>query len=291
MKVITPLDLINGGFLTSSSIADGTSPDPALWVASTSYVIGDRVRLASTKKIYENIVAGVNSTSPDISAISDTPKWAEIGYTNKWAMFDTLRNSASRAAGDISIVVTPGKRIDSVALLNLVNVSSVVVTVTSSSTIVYSNTITTGAAELVITDLPPFTNMVISVVLSGPGTIEVGSVLFGNAEYIGELQYGARIGSNNFSTVNRDSFGTASLVQRGSVPKLSLTLIVKSGFIDRILSVRNSLNATPAVWIGLNPGVVSEYFGPLLILGFYNTFSIQLTSPIHATITLEIEEI
>ncbi len=144
---------------------------------------------------------------------------------------------------------------------------------------------------MILFDLPPFTGAQISVTLtSSTGTVKCGGCVIGTAVDIGDIQYGAEDEPLNFSVIDRDKFGTASLVPRRSVPKTAQTLITKKVRVNKIREVRQLLDAVPAVWAGL-VNADDGYFEMLLIVGIWKKFGINAQHPTEAKITLELEEI
>jgi hypothetical protein len=288
MRVIPPLDILNGAVTYTSSIAAGTG-DPAAWVSGTNYAVGDRVRVDSSKKIYENIVAGVEAISPDLGT---STHWVEVEYMNRYAMFDTMRRTKSFATNTITLQFVYAKRIDSLAILGLLNVNSIYVKVTNNSAVVvYENTRYSPGTTYINMLLPPTTGATIDVTISGIGTIYVGAVIVGLSEYLGDTQAGISLGTQNFSVIERDNFGNVSLVPRGGFPVISKNLFALSAYVNRIRYVRTLLNATPAVWVGMENNEIPEYYDSLVILGFYRQFRITLANSVHANISLELEEV
>lgn len=303
MKVIPPLS-ITAGMFTSTIAEPSTSPAETSWVSAGTYVVGDiRIR-TTTHRQYQCITGHTGRTAlPEV----DTTYWLDIGPTNKWAMFDTLRNSASSAPSPLTVVVTPGKRVDAIALMGLI-ADSVTITITSSSVVVYTytenlttrNTLTwsdyyfgtfTYQASLVRFDLPPYINAIITVTLTKTsGNVSCGAMCIGNQIDLGQTQYQAVSGALNFSTVTRDAFGGAVLVPRRSVPKTDQTLFAPKASVNRIREARTLLNAQPAVWSGIDDAN-DGYFEALLILGIYKEFSISVDYPDYCKVSLQLEEI
>lgn len=234
--------------------------------------------------------------------------WGDIGPTNKWAMFDALRNTQTTMASPLTVVITPGVRVDSLALLGL-DADSVTVTVTSSAVEVYSATQSlvtrdtlgwydyfTGTFKYqpswVAFDLPPYINAIITVTLTrSGGNVSCGALVLGIYQNIGTVLERADDDIQNYSTVTRDAFGFATMVQRRNIPKTNQTLLADKTALNAIRNLRDALNATPAVWSGLDDDSDDDSFETLLILGFYRRFAISLEGPMHALITLELEEI
>ena len=302
MKVIPSLD-IGAAQLLSSSVPDVASTEIA-WVSGANYVIGDvRIRVSTGRK-YERFVAGAGTLPPE----DDLVNWKDAGPTNKRAMFDLYRNSQTIASSPLTVVIAPGKRIDALALTGMALVTSVSITVRVAGVTVYSrvenlsNRMTLSWSDfyrgefstkpsLILFDLPPFTGAQMTITLTGPGaTVKCGACVVGTAVDIGDVEYGAEGDSLNFSLVDRDKFGNATLVPRRSVPKTSQTLIVKKSRINKIREVKQSLDAVPAVWAGL-VDAEDGYFEMLLIVGIWKKFSINARHPTEARVSLELEEI
>jgi len=291
MKVVLPIDILNleNGLTYTSSIPVGGG-DPSAWSGAFNYSVGDRVRVNSEKKIYENVVAGVENISPHLGI---STHWVEVEYMNTYAMFDTLRRTKSYANNSIDININYSNSIDSVILLGLVNVSSIYVKMMdSNSAIVYEVTGTPSNGTYIINNLPGTTNYSLQVLINGPGkTVYVGSMVIGKSEYIGDIQRSVSVNTRNYSLIDRDIFGNVSLNPRGSSPVTNKNLVIESSLVNQVERTRSKLNAVPAVWIGLDNNEIPEYYTSLVILGFYRKFTIRLDSPIHATISLELEEV
>jgi len=301
MKVITPIE-INDTILISSTIAEpdiGETP----WNAATSYVLGDVVIRATTHKRYENILAGVDAGVPEI-----TPnRWIEIGSTNRYAMFDTLRNTQSVKAAPVTVVLTPSARIDSIGLLS-VYADEVSISIVVGSETIYSRTENLDERALfdwydyffaefkktpnrVFFDIPPYANAVITITFTGIAAVRVGAIVLGNQTDLGKAVNGIGSEEVNFSRIEREATGEAILLQRRSVPKVSIKSLADSVRINKIRDTRKLLNAIPAVWSGLDDKIDNPYFETVLLLGVYKRFEININSANMVEIDLEIEEI
>lgn len=307
MNVIPPIT-ITDAILTSSNVAED---DYAEWDVATTYALADRVIVVDTNyhMIFESLQADNLGHDP-LDDDQDAPVyWVQIGPTNRWRMFDVLRNTKTEAASPITVVLTPSQRINSIALLGL-EADTVHITMTNDGETVYDST--TNLIErqtlnwsdyffgefgnqigVAMFDLPPFTAGIITVTISrvgDVGNVACGSLVLGNFVYIGAVQYSAVSDSINFSVVDRDEFGNAELNPRRSIPKTEQTLFVNKDRVNKLLNLRDDLNAAPAVWSGLDDAT-DGYFNALLILGFYRQFRINLDFPTQARLDLELEEI
>lgn len=307
MRVIPPIALGSGLALTSSDAP--TAGDPAVWNSGTAYTVGATCSIASTHKIYYCLVAVTGGDSPEISITRAIPKWLELSATNQYAMFDLLRNTQTTATTTMTVVTTLTQSVDALALLNMSGITGVTINATSSGVPVYSNTIglnnrntyswysyfygyfRTKAATIVF-DLPTqYSNLVITVVFSGAGTIGVGAIAIGTSQFIGSLQKGAVVDALNFSTIDRDTYGNANLIPRRNVPKTNQKLFIDKSQLDTLLLLRDTLDATTAVWSGLDDDYTNDYFDALLIMGFYRSWSFQIDNPIGPMVLLELEEV
>ena len=306
MRIIKPLSdtfTVTDAMLTSSSIPEpDTGENP--WNGATAYTAGDEVYLASNHTIYERLISGTTATSPD----ADTTNWVAVRKTNRWSMFDLFRNRKSVYASSLTVVITPGQKIDALAIAGLDNVNEIEITVTSDGEEIYSLTknmnrrFTTGwysyffgefkpKKSLAVFDIPPVPNPLITVTFTAVnGNVSVGSFLINMNKYIGNLGEEAISDVLNFSSVTRDEFGNSEMVARRNVPKLSGKILAKKGDINMIRVLRDELNATPAAYIGIDDSD-DEYFEPNFIIGFYRQFSIDQRNPEHVFIDFEAEEI
>lgn len=232
--------------------------------------------------------------------------WIDVGPSNKWAMFDLLRNTGTTDASPIVVIITPARRIDSVGLVGLV-ADSVRVQVSVGGSPVYDQTVDllnrpvmtwyeyftfdfTYDGQAVLFDLPPDTSAVITVTISkatGPATC--GGLVIGQNAYLGRTLHSAEFEALNFSKIERDEFGNTTLIPRRSVPKTATTIRAIKANVPKLLLLVDALNAVPALWFGIDDQT-SGFFPALLILGVYKRFSISMDQPSECLVTLELEE-
>lgn len=301
MIVITPLEITDSR-LTSSTIAEPDTGETA-WNAATSYTLGQVVIRTTTHKKYENILAGVDAGVPE----STPTRWVEVGSTNKWAMFDTLRNTQSIKASPITVVLTPNARVDSIGLLGL-EADSVTISMVNGIDTVYSITQNLNKREIVDWydyffeefayvpsmvkfDLPPYSGAVITITFTSITDIKIGAIVLGNQTYIGKALSGVLSEEVNFSRIEREVTGESILLPRRSVPKITAQTIADKSLTNKIREARKNLNAVPAVWSGLDDKKDNQYFETMLLLGVYKKFEVDINNPQHITLNLEIEEI
>ncbi len=303
MIVIPPIQ-ITPDKLVSSTVQEPSNGEVA-WNASTNYTAGTVVIRTTTHRKYESILGGTDSGLPE-----NTPtKWLDRGPTNKWAMFDQNRNIATTAANSMEIVVSPGKRINSVAVLG-VQAKSVQIVMSVGGTVVYDSGVRNMNARmtttwtqyffgefgyepsLLLTDLPPYAGATVKITFLNPGlTVACSGVVLGTKVFLGNTQYNAKSDSLNFSKIDRDEFGNSLLIPRRTVPKTSQTLWTDKELVNNARKARNELNAVPALWSGLDEKYEDPYFEAILIFGIYKQFEIDISQPSVAMINLELEEL
>lgn len=307
MRVIPPLT-ITDAILNSSTCAEPASGEAA-WSSGTTYALEARVINTTTHRTYESLQAGnLNHAVPNYAA-GETANdwWLDVGPTKRWAMFDLLRNTGTTAASPLTVEIEPGERINSMALLAL-DADTIQIVEEVGGEEVYSRTIDLNTRvvtdwysyffepfstkpSVVVFDLPPYTTGVFTVTITkASGDVTCGALVIGNHVYLGRTQYGAQSDALNFSRVDRDDFGNSVLIQRRSVPKTNQRLLTPKSYVSRILTTRTALNAVPAVWAAIDDSD-HAYYEPLLILGYYRQFTIDVAHPEDVVINLELEEV
>jgi hypothetical protein len=297
MKLIKPLTM------TTAMLTSSTAPetDYAAWSSATAYTVGQYCILTSTHKIYQCLIANTNF-SPDVNLTGLTPKWLQISATNRWAMFDAGWGTQTSIATPLTIVLTPGAIINSLALLNL-SATSVTVSMLAGATTVYSNTIDMlgGLAvqdwygyffdpisyktDLVLTDLPPYSSGVITITIANTGSAaKCGNCVLGAVYNLGGTQYNATAGIIDYSTKTVDTFGNATIVQRKYSKRMTAKLQIDSSFIDDVVTTLAAYRSTPIVWIGAD-----NIYTSLIVYGFYKDFDVDIAYPTISYCSLTIE--
>jgi len=293
MKVVKPT-AITAAMLVSTTATETYTA----WNAATAYVVDDIVLRTATERLYQRLVDGTTATAPE----SDTTNWLDIAPSNKWAMFDGEISTATTRTTSLTVVLKPGY-VNSLGLFGLVG-SSIAVTVRDAlaGNIVYTHSQTLDGiiiadwyqyffepsvqlAELVLTDLPPYGDAHITVVLTGTGTVECGICLVGTFYTLGDTQYGASVGIIDYSRKETDAFGITTFVQRAYSKRMSAKLMLGNGQMNKVQRVLADLRATPCAWIGAD----DVTYAPLVVYGFYKDFSIEVAYPTMSYCSLEVE--
>ena len=295
MRVIKSV-VTTDAILTSSNIPEDEYP---AWVSGTSYTALDKV--IYEHKIYERIVTGVGTTTPDLDQIN----WLDSGYTNRYRMFDNIISNVSGQMGGIEFTLTPNQVINGIALLN-VNASTVRVVMNdpiegvvydrtkelrSSSNVIdyysyfFAPLINLGDLDTAIfLDLPNKPTATITVyVSSGVGLVEVGEVVYGVQSIVGRTNYGTAIGITSYSRKDTDEFGKVTVVKRKNSKYADYDIDIDNTNLAFVQRLFQDIDSVPCVFIG-NPEMEE-----LIVYGFYSDFKATISFPTVSKCTLRVE--
>ena len=282
--------------LTSSNIPEDEHP---VWVSGTSYTALDKV--IYEHKIYERIVTGAGTTTPDLDQVN----WLDSGYTNRYRMFDNIISSVSSRTGGIEFTLTPNQVINGIALLN-VNASTVRVVMNdpiegvvydrtkelrSSSNVIdyysyfFAPLINLGDLDTAIfLDLPNKPTATITVyVSSGVGLVEVGEVVYGVQSIVGRTNYGTAIGITSYSRKDTDEFGKVTVIKRKNSKYADYDIDIDNTNLAFVQRLFQDIDSVPCVFIG-NPEMEE-----LIVYGFYKDFKATISFPTVSKCTLRVE--
>lgn len=294
MRIIRPTTITDSVLLTSS-IPETDFPQ---WSSETTYNDGDRVIILSTHKIYEALKTTINE-NPTTSPLS----WLDLGYTNRWRMFDEKVGTASSATSNITVTLNPGIA-TGIAILGLSGVLSVYVKMTTTEGIVYEKTINlydpSNIADwwsyffediriksfALVLDLPTYRASTLEVSLNGETgqPVSVGSLVVGRVlQYANSVDYGASVGIQDYSRKERDEFGNVTVVERAFNKRARWNFLIRNSEIDVFQENLAALRARPAVYIG------NDDYNSLVVYGFYRDFDTVISYPTSSECSIEIE--
>ena len=295
MRVIKSV-VTTDAILTSSNIPEDEYP---AWVSGTSYTALDKV--IYEHKIYERIVTGTGTTTPEL----DQANWLDVGYTNRYRMFDNIISSVSSRTGGIEFTLKPNQTVNGIALLN-VNASTVRVVMTDPvEGVVYDRTkelrISTNVVDYytyffaplmdlgdidsaIFLDLPNKPTATITVyVSSGVGLVEVGEVVYGVQSIVGRTNYGTAIGITSYSRKDTDEFGKVTVVKRKNSKYADYDIDIDNTNLAFVQRLFQDIDSVPCVFIG-NPEMEE-----LIVYGFYKDFKATISFPTVSKCTLRVE--
>lgn len=296
MRIIRPLT-ITPAMITACNVPE---TDYTAWSSGTYYV-QDNICLYD-HKIYKCLVANTNNIPSDyVSTIP--PKWSDLGYDNRWRMFDAIVGSKTSQANSITVTIAPGEVIDSIAFLDVSATEISIVMTDPINGVVYSETVNmitksvvvdaytyffepiiTGTA-VVLLGIPAYANASIAVTISYPsGTASIGTLALGLQKYIGMTQYNPSVSITDYSKKDVDAFGNYTVIQRAYSKKLSCETVVNNTAIDDLYDTLAGYRTTPVIWVGSD-----ERYSSMIVFGFYKSFVITIPYPSESICSLEIE--
>lgn len=290
--------------MVTSDVAE-PSPGETVWVAA-SYALGAEVIVIGTlHNKYECILAGASATSPEL----DPARWKYIGKTNKYALFDSYRNTPTTKSLSMSVEVTPGKRFNAAAVMGAVGEILRLVMTVGATTVWDSGNIDlrlrktarwyeyffgpfSFTGSKIFFNLPPYSGAKLTMTISRTaGDVSCGVLAVGNEVYIGKMLSQARSEALNFSTIERDLDGQAVVTPRPTKPATTQTLVADASSIESVRSLRSLGNAVPIIFSGLDDHDSNPYFEALLIQGVYTEFTIGLPNMNRFETSLSVQEL
>lgn len=279
MDIIRPVTL-SADSIISSSVAEDDHP---VWAATQTYAKGDRC--IRDHRIWQSAQDGNTGNDP-LSAPAGW--WAEIGATNRYAMFDARVGTQTRAQNEIRCILRPG-RINALALLN-VSAAKAQVVMRAAGQMVYERSesmidMTGGASwydyfyepiremrDVVFFDLPVMGEGEIEVIVSRPsGEVGVGLAVTGLIAHLGRVLREPKISITDYSKTSEDGFGGLSLIRGEWAKRAEVRLILPSREVDRVQALMADLRATPTVWVG-----AKNQYQSLVIYGKYDEFAVDI---------------
>lgn len=292
---------ITDAMITSSTLTE-PGPGETEWVSGATVNKGEERIRASIHRKFTRLITGAGTTAPEL----DAANWEDTGATNKMAMFDVTSNQQSVATGNQTIVLTLGKRFNSIGITGL-QAAKVKLEVKVGSTVYWSPEIKTSLrhtlnwtdyllgkfrylAALARFDAPPVTGATLTITLTG-STVKVGRIFIDTCVDMGKAELDSDGDVIDLSKADRDAYGNAKLVPRPVVPRPSLSLVVSSKAVDKLRDLRKDTAGKVTLWCGLDDNITSDWFGLFLIPGKWNRFRIKPISKVKARVSLELEEI
>ena len=269
--VLAPLT-VTAAMISSSTITEPAASETA-WNAATTYTLGTEVILTSTHRVYENLIPGLDSTSPDVAALQATPKWLDKRPTLLWAAFDAYVTTASTAVGSFTYVLRPG-------IFNAISfygLSGATITVSIKTavggTVFYTYTaalqdppvdyydyyfgVIKPLSKLLLKNITPYGDPEVTITVSaGTGvTVSAGMILVGDLRLIvtvdgtGGTQYGAKAKPTTTSLFIADGYGGIKIVRRTKATDMDFQAVLQPKDADLALQSLQDVLDVPAAWI------------------------------------------
>jgi hypothetical protein len=309
MITVDPID-IRGAMVTSSTVPYPDTGETAWSGAAVAYTLGQTVSYLVGTDYYrfECIAAHTSSaTNFPVPKPNETVNWLDLGFVNKFAMFQLERNTQTiETSSPLVVEVDPGDRVGVIGLGNLEADSVQLDIYDSGGTLVSTATkdlIDRYVASWYSYFYQPFRQIVNTLFsdiaidatytfkltfTKATGSVKVGSVVCGMPYDIGSAQYRAKVRRLNFSTFDRAFDGETTIKIRRNVPKVNIDLIIDKPALNGVVRLIDDLNGVVTLWAGLVT-TTDGYFESVFLIGIYKDIEYSLDYPNHAVGSIEIE--
>lgn len=244
--------------------------------------------------------------------VPNTKYWLDCGMDNRWDMFDNSITSQTTNASEVIVAIIPGaQRVDSVVGMNCAaSKASVAFTDLTTGNVTYSANVTLVSNSGIqnwydymykpIVQLPEFvvsgiplglsTSSIVLVRLAiSSGNAKCGGLVLGLGEDIGLTEWGAKVGTIDYSLKTQDAFGNYQITPRVFSKRGDFTVQVPTSSVDYLQNLLAQYRATPIVYIGSNSSSGSTQFNAALIYGFYKDFEINIAYNGYSACSLTLE--
>lgn len=294
LRIVPPLP-VTDSVLVATDVPESAY---AAWNSGTAYAVGNRVHLTSTHKVYEALTA--NTNKPPATSPAD---WAEVGPTNRWALFDASNSTQTAQAVAFYYELTPTGAFNAAALLNITGGLEVrwrVTHGTLGTLLDDTDSLASlpmqagwwewfygerrGPTLAVRTDLPGIIGATLRVDVTGTTALAAGVLLFGQTKEIGMLvQQGARVGIQDYSRKETNEWGDVVLVQRAFAKRASFDVPVTAPLVDEAVQFLSLYRAIPCLFIG------GGRYEATTVYGFLKDWDVSITYATHSVLSLQLE--
>lgn len=293
LKVVKPM------VVTPAMVIDSNVPedDYSAWSSGTTYA--DKARVIKAHKVWQSIGGSNLNNDPE----STPDKWQEVGYTNRYKVFDKSVSSQTTKASSITYQLRMGVAVTSLAALNVKGATSIrVYVIDPEYGTVYDKTIvltrvpvTSGwwnwffvdrrvPTQALFTDLKGLPQSDVYVEITGGTDLAVGVILLGQLrEFTMGVRMGARVGINDYSRKERNEYGDIVVVERAFAKRANFSMLLRASELDALQMFLADVRATPCLWIG------SRRYESTTVYGFYKSFDIVISYYDYSDCDIELE--
>lgn len=283
------------GMVAATSVLEADYPE---WSAGATYAKNDRAIIGAAHKVYESRADANTGNNPASSAL-----WVEVGWTNRYRMFDLSVSTKTLLANGDYYELTLGKAVTTLALLNIAGLTSVRVRMTDPTFgLVFDETFSLLALpsrssmwewffgerkrkkQLVVEGLPSYPFATIRIDFGASTTATVGAMVLGVRRSVGiGVHQGLTLGNQSFSRKSLDEWGEAFLLKLKTSRRVSFDVLLDNARLDWTYDLLDSLDATPCLWR------ITGRYESLLLFGFYKDFQITIPYANNSDASIEIE--
>lgn len=277
----------------------------AAWNAAQAYTKEQLVLRPNTHMVYKRVTDGTTPEEPekDVKGVN----WTPYAVTNRWAMFDMLSGTPTRAPGPITIKIKPG-RVTALALIGVSDGTADLQMVDGSATvwdppaIALDTTVVSNWEEyffepfalvgnIVRFDVPTYAEGVITITIQAGQDFSLQWLVIGTSQQIGITETGPDIRDRSGAVINRDSFNELqSVQQQNPITEISQQLWLEKHLVMRARDALRLANSCPCVFVGLQ-NQQDVYSDLLTLIGLNMDSSIRPLGDVGSTINLKVESV
>jgi len=141
--------------------------------------------------------------------------------------------------------------------------------------------------KVVKLNLPPYYGATILITVFGTGstTRAIGELVVGTKKILGDTVYGTSYEDIDYSTKDRDTFGSAIIVERDYASVIKYNVMVPRVLVNSTKKFLSKNRTSGLVWIG------DEDLPESIIYGFYNEWSIVTQNYSMTDSIIQVEEL
>jgi hypothetical protein len=313
MLIIRPIEIppyettSQEAVLTSSTVPEAASGEDE-YDSTVTYNTGDIVTvLGNFQRRYKSLIDSNTDNFPPDSI----NEWADLGFTNRWKMFDGGTGTLTSQSDSIKVVLQPGGLVNALSFFNL-DASGIDIKVEDSTGVVFNKSasfpLETSSSnwysyffetfgeqfrDSVVLDIPPVSDPKITVTISRPESIAAcGLLLIGRQQPLGITNYGSSVSIRDFSVKQTDEFGNPTVVERTFVKRAELDIILNTSDVSRVQRTLAERRAEATVYVGSQDAALfssDPIHEETLVYGYYVDFDIVLSDKNTSRATLEVE--
>jgi len=293
--------------LTSSTVPEAASGEDE-YDSSIAYDTDDVVTvLGGFQRRYKSLTdSNLNNFPPESPS-----EWVDLGFTNRWKMFDGGTGTLTSQSDSIEVVLQPDGLVNALSFFNL-DASEIDIKVEDITGVIFSKsadfplqtsdsnwysyffeTFGEQFRDSVVLDIPPVSNPKITVTISRPGfTTACGLFLIGRQQPLGITNYGSSVSIRDFSVKQTDEFGNPTVVERTFVKRAELDIILNTSDVSRVQRTLAERRAEATVYVGSQDAALfssDPIHEETLVYGYYVDFDIVLSDKNTSRATLEVE--
>ena len=256
------------------------------WSAATTYAEKAEVIDPTTGVIYMSLTAG-NLNKP----LTDATKWQPRGVEERLRMFDSSLGSVTENDELIEVVITPGRVVTDVVLID-VQAHTVQVVMTDPVEGVVRDTGEVlmlrpsgnshwgyffhpieRETKLHVSGLPAYTQATVTIRIKNPGgKARCAEAVIGRAIWLGNTQWRPSIGFDDWGLKKRDAWGGWMVEKGATSDRLKLQVQIEGTQYGRTRDLIRQHSSKPVVWFG------ARGYNVLTTLGYITSFEQVLVS-------------